>query len=427
MRRQITTAVIVVLMLVAAALGTTWRMASAQSAEVLDQANSGTYAGYTTRDRGLAGQTVTTGVSGFLTRVELQVHSATATVSTIEVRPVGSDGMPTNTVLATGTIPSGSYNQTWVSVTFAAQPYFTAGTRYAIVLTSGSISFDDTANTYAGGTILLTPYGGTLGANPNYDLFFRTYVIPQAPTATPTNTPTNTPTATPTHTPTNTPTNTATNTPVPPTATATSTFTPVPPTPTETATSTFTPVPPTATATATSTFTPAPPTATATNTFTPVPPTATPTATATSIGYGWNGFFPPVDNLPIVNTVNAGAAIPIKFSLGGDFGLTIFASGSPTVQQVSCDSGGSGSTSPLEETVTAGNSGLQYDPTTQAYTYVWKTAKAWTGTCRQLTITLRDGTMHSARFQFNGKVKAAENADNDAATSVQIFLPLVSR
>jgi hypothetical protein len=161
-RQRVLQAVLTILFITGTFMGLSTQPIHAQSVEVLDQSNSGTYAGYTTRDRGLVGQTFTTGVSGFLTRVELQVYSSTTTASTIEVRPIGNDDLPTNTVLATGTIPSGSYNQTWVSVTFAAQPYFTAGTRYAIVLTSGSISFDDTANNYAGGTILLTPYGGTL-------------------------------------------------------------------------------------------------------------------------------------------------------------------------------------------------------------------------------------------------------------------------
>jgi hypothetical protein len=69
-----------------------------------------------------------------------------------------------------------------------------------------------------------------------------------------------------------------------------------------------------------------------------------------SVGYNWSGFLQPVDNLPVVNTVNAGQAIPVKFSLGGDYGLNIFASGYPKVQTVSCGGGGSGSTDEIEET-----------------------------------------------------------------------------
>src|SRR5262249_47199692 len=43
----------------------------------------------------------------------------------------------------------------------------------------------------------------------------------------------------------------------------------------------------------------------------------------------FTGFFQPVDNLPTINIVNAGRAVPVKFSLGGNFGLAIFAPGFP--------------------------------------------------------------------------------------------------
>ncbi len=144
-----------------------------------------------------------------------------------------------------------------------------------------------------------------------------------------------------------------------------------------------------------------------------------------SVGYNWTGFFQPVDNLPVVNTVNAGQAIPIKFSLGGNFGLNIFASGYPASQNVSCGSGSSGGTSPIDQTVTAGNSSLQYDTTTQTYIYVWKTDKAWSGTCRTLLVKLIDGTQHTAFFHFNGKVNGAAAAP--AAVVTQVFLPVVNR
>ena len=32
--------------------------------------------------------------------------------------------------------------------------------------------------------------------------------------------------------------------------------------------------------------------------------------------FNFTGFFPPVDNPPTINTVKAGSAIPVKFSLG---------------------------------------------------------------------------------------------------------------
>ena len=99
------------------------------------------------------------------------------------------------------------------------------------------------------------------------------------------------------------------------------------------------------------------------------------------------------------------------------------------IKSTSEGSGGSGSSDPIEETVTAGNSTLQYNATTQTYTYVWKTDKAWAGTCRQLIVKLIDGSEHIALFQFNGKVRnAASDSEGDTVvTQSEIFLPLVTR
>jgi hypothetical protein len=142
--------------------------------------------------------------------------------------------------------------------------------------------------------------------------------------------------------------------------------------------------------------------------------------------YNWSGFFAPVDNRPVINTVNAGQAIPLKFNLGGDFGLDIFAPGDPSSHQVACASGGA-SSSPVEETLTAGKSGLQYDLASGLYTYVWKTDKSWAGTCRLLTLRLNDGAEHSAFFQFQGKGgrSASEQAQDEAANA--LYLPLITR
>jgi len=117
-----------------------------------------------------------------------------------------------------------------------------------------------------------------------------------------------------------------------------------------------------------------------------------------TVQYNFAGFFPPVANLPAVNIVQAGRAIPVKFSLSGDKGLAIFAVGSPSSGPYACNS--SDPATPLEETVTAGGSSLSYDPTSDQYIYVWKTDKAWAGTCRQLVVQLNDGSIHRANFQF---------------------------
>lgn len=113
--------------------------------------------------------------------------------------------------------------------------------------------------------------------------------------------------------------------------------------------------------------------------------------------YAFSGFFQPVDNLPVVNRAKAGSSIPVKFSLGGNQGLGVIASGYPKAQVYTCDTGAPGST--VEETVTAGSSGLYYDAASEQYTYVWKTSKSWTG-CRQFVLKLRDGQEQRANFLF---------------------------
>jgi len=114
--------------------------------------------------------------------------------------------------------------------------------------------------------------------------------------------------------------------------------------------------------------------------------------------YTFTGFFAPVDNAPTLNMVSAGRSIPVKFSLGGDFGLDIFAEGFPGSVKVTC-----GSTSPIdtiETTTSTGSSGLSYNASSDEYTYMWKTDKDWKGTCRQLTLELADGDVVTALFKF---------------------------
>lgn len=53
-----------------------------------------------------------------------------------------------------------------------------------------------------------------------------------------------------------------------------------------------------------------------------------------------------------------------------------------------------------EETVSAGGSGLSYEPASGRYVNVWKTRNAWRGSCRQLDVLLADGTHHRALFSF---------------------------
>jgi hypothetical protein len=112
--------------------------------------------------------------------------------------------------------------------------------------------------------------------------------------------------------------------------------------------------------------------------------------------YNFTGFFSPVGNPPVLNSVNAGRAIPVKFSLSGNKGLNIFAANNPYSVSFNCSTNDPGVD--VIETVNAGGSSLTYSPDT--YNYIWKTENSWAGTCRQLVVTLNDGSVHTANFKF---------------------------
>jgi hypothetical protein len=112
--------------------------------------------------------------------------------------------------------------------------------------------------------------------------------------------------------------------------------------------------------------------------------------------FNFTGFFSPIDNPPAKNAVKSGQAVPVKFGLGGNQGLDIFAAGYPASQSVDCTT--LQSTGPT--TPTSSNGGLQYSAASGQYSYVWKTDSAWSNTCRQLVVKLKDGSQHVANFQF---------------------------
>ncbi|SOC54458.1 M36 family metallopeptidase [Ornithinimicrobium cerasi] len=102
-----------------------------------------------------------------------------------------------------------------------------------------------------------------------------------------------------------------------------------------------------------------------------------------------------------LNVVDAGDAAPVQFNLGGDLGLDVLRDAhSPMSQQISCET-----REPLQfavsvPTETTGQRALTYNARQERYQYNWQTDEAWGGTCRQLIITLDDGTQHRADFRF---------------------------
>jgi hypothetical protein len=114
----------------------------------------------------------------------------------------------------------------------------------------------------------------------------------------------------------------------------------------------------------------------------------TATSHSYTVIYDFSGFFVPVAPLPTINAVKAGEGVPIKFSLGGDRGSNILAPGSPSWS--SCGAPGG----------TAAFGRLSYNASLRRYTFLVETDRSWAGSCADLTLALRDGTTHRARFTF---------------------------
>ncbi|HVZ50283.1 MAG TPA: PxKF domain-containing protein [Gemmatimonadaceae bacterium] len=166
--------------------------------------------------------------------------------------------------------------------------------------------------------------------------------------------------------------------------------------------------------------------------------------------YDWHGFFDPIDNPPKVNKVEGGATVPIKFSLGGDQGLDVFAPGYPASQPASCTNfAPTGELAPILALGSWGDPGdddneWEYDHDYKhckdkkhhqdhrhkksrqkqdddrrrnrggssdddmiaalqfnngRYQINWKTDQ-WDGSCRILVVKLNDGSTHTANFRF---------------------------
>lgn len=108
-----------------------------------------------------------------------------------------------------------------------------------------------------------------------------------------------------------------------------------------------------------------------------------------SILYDFAGFASPAVAYPGTASMKAGEGVPLKFSLHGDQGSSIFAPGSPG--WIPC--GALDGSTPAE-------GALSYNASGDRYTYLATSSKAWAGSCRDQIVTLRDGTTHRAHFSF---------------------------
>jgi len=112
----------------------------------------------------------------------------------------------------------------------------------------------------------------------------------------------------------------------------------------------------------------------------------------------WEGFFAPVDNDGIVNTLKAGRVVPLKWRLLEADGTPVLGltSVKVTVEGLTCESG---TTLDALEEVAAGASGLQ-ELGDGLYQFNWATPKSYANSCKRLRLDVGDGTPHEALFRF---------------------------
>ena len=112
-------------------------------------------------------------------------------------------------------------------------------------------------------------------------------------------------------------------------------------------------------------------------------------ASCTASTFG--GFHPPVEAAPMLNAVNAGSVVPVKFTLAGG--------GSPAIdsQPVDCTT-----LAPTGEAPSAldspGGTGLTQHDT--EYHINWQTSAAWAGSCRRVTLRVPAASNPVAYFRF---------------------------
>ena len=129
-----------------------------------------------------------------------------------------------------------------------------------------------------------------------------------------------------------------------------------------------------------------------------VPATIGPGATTTARTIDFVGFAQPVDNLPTVNRVKAGQAIPVKWRLLSATGapITDLSSATMTVSTFNC---ALGTSTDLIEEVVAGASGLQ-NLGNGYYQLNWKSPKTYAESCKVLHLDVHDGVSHDSRWNF---------------------------
>jgi hypothetical protein len=126
--------------------------------------------------------------------------------------------------------------------------------------------------------------------------------------------------------------------------------------------------------------------------------TIEPGETDTVEAWDFQGFFQPVDAMPVLNQVTAGKGVPLKWRVLDASGapVTDLSTATITVGSLDCESGEG--VDQIEQALTNGsalqNLGDGY------YQLNWKTLKSYAGTCKTMHLDIGDGVTHDAYFKF---------------------------
>lgn len=117
-----------------------------------------------------------------------------------------------------------------------------------------------------------------------------------------------------------------------------------------------------------------------------------------TVSFGFNGFFAPVDNGGVLNTIKGGQSVPMKWAIpNGSGGFISSLAVVSKVGQVPFACTATAPTDDIEATSTGGTS-LRYDTTANQYIYNWQSPKG-AGNCYKVTVHLTDGSSKSALFK----------------------------
>ena len=115
--------------------------------------------------------------------------------------------------------------------------------------------------------------------------------------------------------------------------------------------------------------------------------------------FEFSGFMKPIKERPALNAVKAGDTVTVKFGLGANLGLDVFADGYPKSELMACSL--NPETLGTDKVKFAGPKGeLRYDKKSNEYQFRWQTETSWKKTCRQLVLVFADGSVARANFQF---------------------------